>query len=284
MNVTTSLYRVLAPHLLTSSHHIFRIIMLQIEPIAAFSDNYIWLLSDPETSRAVVVDPGDAEPVEQVLAARGLKLESILITHHHGDHIGGVDQLLAQRTIPVLGPVSENIPQITQPLKHGDRCNALGIEFEIIAVPGHTLDHIAYYSAQNPEQPLLFCGDTLFAGGCGRIFEGDPEMMYHSLQRLANLPERTQVYCAHEYTLANLAFAQAVEPDNQALQQRVASAKTDRAAGIPTVPSSLALEQATNPFLRCHLSSVKRAAAQNGEVGADYWQVFAKVRHWKDNF
>lgn len=259
--------------------------MIHIEPIPAFTDNYIWLLVDSDTSQAVVVDPGDAGPVEQALKEQNLQLEGILITHHHMDHIGGINQLLASHGhLPVYGPYSESIPQITHALGEGDNCNILGLNFTVIAVPGHTLDHIALFTDQTPEHPALFCGDTLFAGGCGRIFEGDPQMMYTSLLRLAKLPGDTRVFCAHEYTLANLAFAQAVEPDNRALQQRIADCQSKRQDSIPTVPSTIAEEHATNPFLRCHLPEVQQAATQKGYQSGDNWQVFATVRSWKDNF
>ncbi len=259
--------------------------MIAIEPVAAFSDNYIWLMYDSDSRRAAVVDPGDAAPVEAALKARDLALDCILITHHHFDHTGGINDLLAERDIPVIGPASDNIPQITRHLRDGDQVSVLGLTFSAIAVPGHTLDHIALYTPDAGEQPVLFCGDTLFAGGCGRLFEGEPKMMYESLQRLSALPANTLVYCAHEYTLANLAFANAVEPDNRELAQRNDAARALRESDRPTVPSTLALELATNPFLRSDQAGVKTAAeAHCGTECPRDWEVFAAVRRWKDVF
>lgn len=257
--------------------------MLSISPIPAFSDNYIWLLRDPASRQAVVVDPGDAAPVLATLAADDLQLAGIMITHHHYDHVGGLAELLAQYQVPVWGPHNPTIEGITQRLGAGDKVSVLGHEFEVLEVPGHTLDHIAFF--HRGEQPLLFCGDTLFAGGCGRLFEGTPAMMLASLESLAALPPATRVYCAHEYTLANLTFARAVEPANEALQQRLSDAEQTRARDEPTVPSDIALELATNPFLRCNqttlLDSLRAQDKIGKETGAD---VFATVRAWKDNF
>ena len=260
--------------------------MIQIDAVNAFSDNYIWLIYDDQTRMAAAVDPGDAKPVERALAEKGLQLEAILITHHHHDHVGGIDALLVGReSLPVFGPVNRGIPQITHSLASGDRFSVLGIEFSTLEVPGHTLDHIALFSTEAMADPVVFCGDTLFAGGCGRIFEGNPAMMHHSLSTLAALPQNTRVYCAHEYTLSNLNFARAVEPENNELLQRMAADRTLREQGTPTVPSTIALELATNPFLRCHLPSVKAAAeCHAGQPCKDISSVFATVRSWKDNF
>lgn len=256
--------------------------MIQIEPIEAFSDNYIWLLFNPETREAAVVDPGDHRPVETALATKGLRLTTILVTHHHMDHIGGITALAKSATLRILGPAS--ISHTTEALSDGSVFELLGQDFTTLAVPGHTLDHLAFFST-SPAQPILFCGDTLFAGGCGRLFEGTPEVMYWSLQRLASLPAETRVYCAHEYTLANLAFARAVEPDNAALAARLTEARSLRAHHSPTVPSTLAVEQQTNPFLRCQEPVVKTAAEHHsGQPCRDNIEVFAKVRAWKDNF
>ena len=259
---------------------------VQIHTVPAFNDNYLWLLADEASGQALVVDPGDSAPVKAALARLGLTLTGILITHHHPDHIGGVDALVAEYRCAVHGPHSDRIPQITHPLREGDRLALLGLDLEVIEVPGHTLDHIAYFCRQGADgQPWLFCGDTLFAAGCGRLFEGTPPQMYDSLTKLAALPAATRVYCAHEYTLANLRFAVAVEPDNQALLERQARVQSLRDADIPSVPFSLADELATNPFLRCHLPAVAEAAARRGDAPLHSpVEVFAAVRRWKDDF
>lgn len=257
--------------------------MLAIEPIPAFNDNYIWLLRAPGGPEAVVVDPGDAAPVLQALAQRDLRLTGILVTHHHPDHVGGLAQLIAKTAPTVYGPHNPAIAGIDRRLGAGDRIDLLGRRFEVMEVPGHTLDHIAYFSAGDP--PLLFCGDTLFAGGCGRLFEGTAPMMHHSLQSLATLPGDTRVYCAHEYTLANLAFARAAEPGNAALVTRQAQAEATRARGEPTVPSSIALERATNPFLRCQEDALVASLRAQGRLqGESPEEVFAAIRGWKDRF
>ncbi len=251
--------------------------------VPAFSDNYLWLFHKAGDTAAYVVDPGDAKPVIAALEQHQLQLAGILITHHHPDHTGGINALLDYRKVPVYGPSGASVPQVDHPLQHGDDLILdNGLAFQIFEVPGHTLDHIAYFS---PEAELLFCGDTLFAGGCGRLFEGTAQQMYHSLQSLAQLPGNTKVYCAHEYTLANLKFAQAVEADNADLQQRVEHDSETRARQQPTVPSTMALEKATNPFLRSHIPAVKTAAeAYCGEVLERPEDVLAAVRRWKDHF
>jgi hydroxyacylglutathione hydrolase len=260
-------------------------IPIKVIPIPAFRDNYLWLFHRPGDSRAYVVDPGDARPVAAALAEHGLSLAGILITHHHPDHIGGIDALLRQWPVPVYGPAGGTVPQVTQPV--GDEVwltldNQL--TFRVMAVPGHTLDHIAYYCEQT-EGPVLFCGDTLFAGGCGRLFEGTAAQMYASLTTLRRLPNTTRVYCAHEYTLANLAFARAVESDNRALSDRIKNEQAKRERGEPTVPSTIGLEKTTNPFLRCDHDSVKQAAeAHSGQTLHAPEQVLAAVRQWKDSF
>lgn len=259
--------------------------MLSIRPIPAFDDNYIWLLIDEARQEGFLVDPGDAEPVLAVLEAENIALKGILITHHHFDHVGGLARLCEVHQPVVYGPHNPVIEGIDHRVSAGDSVDVLGLSFSVIEVPGHTLDHIAYYHEGAQAQPLLFCGDTLFAGGCGRIFEGTPAMMHASLQRLAALPADTQVYCAHEYTLANLTFAQAVEPDNRELQSRVASAQATRAQNTPTVPSELGLEQATNPFLRCEQPGLVASMAEQGRLtGETPVEVFTAVRAWKDHF
>lgn len=257
--------------------------MLKIISVPAFTDNYLWLLHKEGSNQAFVVDPGDAAPIELALKNNGLTLAGIMVTHHHGDHTGGITALTKDRSIPVYGPKSPNIPNITHPLTEGDEISINDeIVFTVIEVPGHTLDHIAYYSAS---ESVLFCGDTLFAGGCGRMFEGNPQQMQSSLAKLAGLPSETAVYCAHEYTLANLKFAQAVEPGNQVLLSRYQQAEKTRAEGKATVPSTITQELQTNPFLRVNETSVIDAANNQEPRNANEpWQVFAVLRRWKDNF
>ena len=261
--------------------------MLSITPIPAFNDNYIWLITESQGSGCLVVDPGDAEPVREVLQQQGLTLAGILITHHHMDHVGGVERLLSDNSVPVYGPEKSPAQCITVRLKGGDQVDVLGMVFDVVEVPGHTLDHIAYFGAKSDRStdPVVFCGDTLFAGGCGRVFEGTPQMMHASLSRLATLPPDTGVYCAHEYTLANLAFALAVEPENEVLASRIEADKQTRDLGQPTVPSTIALELATNPFLRSDADSVRNSAARHsGETPLDPVTTFAAIRQWKDCF
>ncbi|MDO8862355.1 hydroxyacylglutathione hydrolase [Haliea sp. E1-2-M8] len=260
--------------------------MLVIEPLAAFSDNYIWLLRDSGSRRCFVVDPGDAAPVLAILERDQLELAGVLITHHHFDHVGGLEELIAHSDPVVYGPRNPAITGISRPLQAGASIEVLGLEFSVIAVPGHTLDHIAYYHAGSSGQPpLLFCGDTLFAGGCGRMFEGTAPVMYASLASLAALPGATRVYCAHEYTQANLRFARAVEPDNSDLARRAAEVAAARERGEPTVPSELAVELTTNPFLRCEEPALVAALRRQGKwQGEKPEEVFAALRTWKDSF
>jgi len=253
---------------------------IEIIGLPAFRDNYIWVLL--KGRHAVVVDPGDAAPVSHFLAKRGLSLAAILLTHHHADHIGGVADLIKLRSVPVYGPATEAIATVTVPLREGDRVELPELDWglDVIEVPGHTLGHIAYYGANT-----LLCGDTLFACGCGRLFEGSPAQMWHSLSKLAALPTDTKVYCAHEYTQANIAFALAVEPDNTALQARAARVDALRAAHQPTVPSGLGEEQQTNPFLRCGESAVIAAAEKHAGAKLNGAKaVFAALRSWKNDF
>lgn len=254
--------------------------MLQVIPLPAFRDNYIWLLHDGRS--AAVVDPGDAGPVFNYLALHGLSLVAILITHHHGDHVGGNRELLERFAVPVYGPRHESIPGLTHPVEEGStvRIAALDLDFRVLDVPGHTRGHVAYYGANG-----LFCGDTLFACGCGRLFEGTAEQMYHSLQQLAALPPDTPVYCAHEYTLSNIRFAKAVEPENQDLLAREQDALALLARHQPTVPSTIGLERLTNPFLRAGQPAARQAAeAHAGHPLADETAVFAALREWKNSF
>lgn len=235
---------------------------------------------------ALVVDPGDAAPVREALERAQLTLRSILVTHHHPDHVGGVAELVRATGATVWGPALEKMPVPVTPLRGGDTVQALGLAFEVIDVPGHTAGHIAFYCAAMDGAPLLFCGDTLFSGGCGRLFEGTPAQMHASLARLAALPGSTRVCCAHEYTLSNLAFARAVEPDNAALARYLDVCRQLRAAGQPTLPSSIATEQAINPFLRTDQAAVARAAQTHdaGTVVSDPVSVLASLRQWKNTF
>jgi hydroxyacylglutathione hydrolase len=255
---------------------------MKLIPIPAFNDNYIWMLHDER--RALVVDPGDAQPVLTVLAQHGLTLESILVTHHHGDHTGGVDVLRQGTGAQVYGPAGEDMPEPLQRLNDGDVVATLGLRFEVLLVPGHTAGHIAYWGQVPDADPVLFCGDTLFSAGCGRLFEGTPAQMLASLTRLAALPEATRVCCAHEYTLGSLRFALAVEPDNTDLQAYQTHARTLRQQLMPTLPSSIGLEKAVNPFLRTHLPKVAHAVQQIAPNADDPVAVFAALRTWKDKF
>lgn len=253
-----------------------------IYPIPAFSDNYIWCLS--ENGAAVVVDPGDDAPVHQYLQEQGLTLAAILITHHHYDHVGGIKGLVdAYPGVTVYGP--ENAcPDITHRLADGDELSLLGHRLSVLAVPGHTLDHIAYF-CDEPDRHLVFCGDTLFAGGCGRLFEGTPAVMLKSLQKLMALPKQTAIYCTHEYTLANLQFAIEVEPGNSDLQQRLLNTQDLRQRGTPTLPSTLDIELRSNPFLRTDEASVRQPVIEHAQL--EHWDdttIFGQLRAWKDTF
>ena len=251
--------------------------------LPAFDDNYFWLLHDGQ--QALVVDPGDAAPVRAALDQRGLQLASILVTHHHGDHTGGVAELRAATGAQVFGPARERIPEPFTPLHGGDEVQALGIRFRVIDVPGHTAGHIAYFADAVAGAPLLFCGDTLFSGGCGRLFEGTPAQMLQSLDQLAALPGDTRVCCTHEYTLSNLRFALTVEPDNTALQAYADRCHDLRQRNLPTLPSSIQLERAINPFLRAHLPSVAQGARRHQPpTSDDPVAVLTALRAWKDDF
>ena len=251
--------------------------MFKISLIPAFKDNYIWLLT--QGHRAVVVDPGDAAPVLARLEVDHLELEGILITHHHADHQGGITELKARYQPDIFAPVRESITGCTRPLSGGESITVLGQAVQVLAVPGHTLGHLAYYAPG-----AIFCGDTLFGAGCGRLFEGSPAQMSASLDSIASLPDETLVYCAHEYTEVNLRFALAVEPDNTAVQGRVAKVAALRAAGLSSVPSLLLEERATNPFLRCTEPAVIAAGLANAAVDRSKTAIFTAIRQWRNNF
>jgi hydroxyacylglutathione hydrolase len=255
---------------------------MNLVALPAFTDNYLWMLHDGR--QAIVVDPGDAAPVVQALDARGLTLAGIVVTHHHGDHIGGIDALRARLEGPVWGPAREPIPAPFVPMRDGDSVDLLGTRFEVIDVPGHTAGHIAYFGQPTGEAPILFCGDTLFSGGCGRLFEGTAAQMHASLSRLAALPGDTRVCCAHEYTLSNLRFANAVEPGNAALNAYTFRCEDLRRQGLPTLPSTVATERAVNPFLRTGEPEVCASALEQGAAGKDPVSVLAALREWKNGF
>jgi hydroxyacylglutathione hydrolase len=257
--------------------------MLDVRPIPAFRDNYIWLIRGAADPRAVaVVDPGDSGPVLAALAREGLTLAAILATHHHADHVGGVPELIAATGARAFGPARERMPDGVLPLAQDGRAQLpeLGLEFTVMDVPGHTAGHIAYAG-----HGAVFAGDTLFSAGCGRLFEGTAGQMLDSLERLAALPGETRLFCGHEYTEANLRFAMAVEPANSAIMDYVKRAAGQRAAGCPTLPSTIELEKRVNPFLRCRHEDVKSAAERRaGRVLPTPVAVFAEIRSWKDTF
>jgi hydroxyacylglutathione hydrolase len=259
---------------------------MKLIALPAFSDNYLWLWQ--QDLLAVVVDPGDAKPVLQALAKQGLKLAAILVTHHHADHVGGVGELQLATGAQVFGPAREDVPVPFTPVMQGDAFELLGQTVQVLDVPGHTAGHVAYVLPYAPQSPVLFCGDTLFSGGCGRIFEGTPAQMLASLDLLASLPASTRVCCAHESTLCNLRFALAVEPSNTDLQTYAAHGQQLRAQGVPTLPAQLGLELQINPFLRARHPHVRHAVAQHAGLSAleqtDDVAVFAALREWKNDF
>jgi hydroxyacylglutathione hydrolase len=255
---------------------------MDILALPAFADNYIWMLHTAH--QAIVVDPGDAVPVQQALIERELELVGILVTHHHADHIGGILDLLPLSHGPVIGPRTENIPGATHKVGSGDQVELMGLRFDVLDVPGHTSGHIAFYAGAAQPAPILLCGDTLFSAGCGRLFEGTMAQMKSSLDQLSALPIDTRVYCTHEYTLANLRFAAAAEPHNSHIQQYTQHCQALRAQGLPTLPSSIGLELEINPFLRCSTADVIASAKEHGAKGDNSLAVFSALRRWKDTF
>jgi len=256
---------------------------MQLIPLPAFSDNYIWILHDHE--RALVVDPGESSGVIAWLEEHGIELDTILITHHHPDHTGGVNALRDATGARVFGPWKEKMPEPLRRVGAGDIVEAVGLKFAVLEVPGHTAGHIAYFCDDIDSAPLVFCGDTLFSGGCGRLFEGTPAQMLDSLERLSELPNDTRVCCTHEYTVSNLRFAAAVEPGNADVEQHLSHCKSLRAQNLVTLPSSIGLEKRINPFLRTGQEAVFRAAhAHAGAASNDPVAVFAALREWKNRF
>jgi len=260
--------------------------MIAITPIPAFNDNYLWLIDNG--CDAVVVDPGDAQPVERYLKQHGLNLAAILVTHHHGDHTGGIGQLKQSYPCHVYGPANESIPHVDTACNEGDtvQISPLALKFDVLEVPGHTAGHIAYFAAATvAHKNLLFCGDTVFSGGCGRLFEGTPLQMWQSMQKLMALPDDTLIHPAHEYTLSNLTFAQAVEPNNADLLQYKQQVASWREENRPSLPARLELEKRINPFMRIKEQTVIAAAEQRlNRSNLDESEVFGVIRHWKDSF
>ena len=259
---------------------------MELIALPAFTDNYIWLWRQGQ--EAVAVDPGDATPVLTALARENLRLKAILVTHHHADHTGGVTELHHATQARVYGPAAECVPEPYTPVTDKDGFELLGQPVRVLDVPGHTAGHVAYFLPQAPRRPVLFCGDTLFSGGCGRIFEGTPAQMLCSLNYLASLPEDTDIYCAHEYTLTNLRFARAVMPDNRALQDYQAECQALRDLGLPTLPARLGREREINPFLRIDDPALRSAVTQHAGLSAsssdDSLQIFTALRQWKNDY
>ena len=255
---------------------------LQVTAVPAFNDNYLWLIHDQQ--HALVVDPGVAVPINEALTSLQLELVAILLTHHHADHAGGVSDLVNRWNVPVYGPARETIAGVTHRLSENDTITFAqpDITFNVLDVPGHTAGHIAYVEH---DQHWLFCGDTLFAGGCGRLFEGTAEQMTHSLAKFAALPDDFKVYCAHEYTVSNLRFAVAAEPDNVALVERLKHAQAARERGISTVPSTIGEEKQTNPFLRYREPGIIKTLRHEGRLSqSEPVAAFAALREWKNSF
>ena len=254
--------------------------MLSIKPIKALSDNYIWLVTTNEGS--IVIDPGESKQIIDLVKSNEIDLEGILITHHHYDHTNGIEEILKYKKVEVYGP-KNNVNSITKRVKQNDVFNLIGLKFEVIETPGHTLDHIAFYCFKDGKS-ILFCGDTLFSGGCGRVFEGTYSQMYESLKKLSKLPEDTQIFCGHEYTSSNLQFACAVEPNNQFIREYNQEIIEKTKNGEPSLPSSLKIEHMINPFIRCNEENlIDNINKKFGEVSSEI-EIFSTLRKWKDDF
>ena len=256
---------------------------MKIQSIKAFSDNYIWLVSTNEGN--LVIDPGDSKPVIDFLSQKSITLTDILLTHHHYDHVGGVAGLKKNMLGHVYGPNNPQIEGVNNHLIDGNVFTSCGINFEVIEIPGHTLDHIAYF-INDQKQPVLFCGDTLFSAGCGRVFEGTYDQMYESLLKLKKLPENTLVYCGHEYTLNNLKFAEVVEPNNQAILSYINGCEEKLKNNETTLPSNIKLELQINPFMRCDNTDIRQAIAKKLDRNENITdaKIFEYLRVWKDSF
>ena len=254
--------------------------MLKVEPINAYEDNYIWLVSTNEGS--IVIDPGESKEIIKQMDNNLIDLKGILITHHHFDHTNGLSDLLNKRNLEVFGP-QNNIDGINNVVKEFDKFSIIGINFEVIEIPGHTLDHLAFYSF-NDGNPILFCGDTLFAGGCGRVFEGTYKQMFQSLKKITNYPRETKVYCGHEYTLANLKFALEVDSNNEELKNEYMKLEDVISKNIPSLPTTIKKELKFNPFLRCNDIAIKNKIFEKFNIIDNELEIFTALRKWKDNF
>ena len=253
--------------------------MLSVEPIKAYTDNYIWLVSTNEGS--IVVDPGESKEILNLIDSNKIDLKGVLITHHHYDHTNGLLDLTNKMNLEVYGP--KKIEGINNIVKESDKFSLIGIDFEVIEIPGHTLDHLAFYSSNNKD-PILFCGDTLFAGGCGRVFEGTFEQMFKSLKKISNYPKETKIFCGHEYTLSNLKFALEVDEDNKQLANEYINVKKLISSDIPSLPTNLNKELKLNPFLRCNEINIKNKVIDKFDIIDDELEIFTALRKWKDNF
>ena len=253
--------------------------MLSVEPIKAYTDNYIWLVSTNEGS--IVVDPGESKQILNLIETNKIDLKGVLITHHHYDHTNGLLDLTNKINLEVYGP--KKIEGINNIVEEFDKFSLIGIDFEVIEIPGHTLDHLAFFSSNNKD-PILFCGDTLFAGGCGRVFEGTFEQMFKSLKKISNYPKETKIFCGHEYTLSNLKFALEVDEDNKQLADEYINVKKLISSDIPSLPTNLNKELKVNPFLRCNEINIKNKVIDKFDIIDDELEIFTALRKWKDNF